>query len=683
MTLYNPASHPLPDLAAGELIAQMPIAEAIDGPLFDRQEACDHNDRVFAAWDAPLVWAHQKSQVKVSGKFRGQRAVHFAFEDRIPEDVWQKNWTLWYDHALLTRRHVPGDLLLTGTFALEEVATGMGSDNVEHIAPWAGIVARMQDLRRYYFLTLEYPNRVVLYRREDHQWVEVAWAQVYLDVFTAYRLTLRCRGSNFHAWIDDHFLFSATDYGYAGEGYCGARATCVAFVTDFTARMLSDTPLPGRPRAAEEPPSLPRPKVAADLDLSALGPLSKSPRHNASIKAGRFLPGIERPQLIVKCFDHPEGATHALVDLDGDVHWTANWPGGDRIHALPAGDRSSSELVVVGKELMRVDATTGRITKRAPLPEVPGRGRIAPGNGPLTQADLDGDGVVDTFFLTCGADSPHLFAVGHDLALRWYLQTPSGQGHGRHLSVCDVDGDGREEVLAGCAMIGPDGAIRWAQQEAIRRLGCPNGGHIDSSQAGWFDGPDATPTVHYQGSSSGHLVIDARDGTLLAVHPQGHAQGGEAGRVVPGTEGVQVVSSNRWGSYGVTAIYDGQGRRLSRLQPGFTCQHATPLNWTGDGIEHLLVCDGQGYRGIYDHRGRRLVDLDALIPFERDPFEQRYDRVNTQRGPLISDACDDILIRLNSRLRILSADRQFPPNTRIYTPNRRGNVSWPAWSDGD
>ena len=233
-------------------------------------------------------------------------------------------------------------------------------------------------------------------------------------------------------------------------------------------------------------------------------------------------------------------------------------------------------------------------------------------------------------------------------------------------------------------MIGSDGDIRWVQHEVIRRLGCPNGGHIDAAQAGYFHGPDGIPTVHYEGSSSGHLVVDAHDGTMLALHPQGHVQHGEAGRVVPGTEGVQVISSNRWGSYGVTGIYDGVGNRLSRFQPGFTCQCATPINWTGGACEHLLVCDGRGYRGIYDHEGHRLIDLDPLMPYDGDPFEQRFDRVNVKRAPLVDGPCDDLLIRLNSRIRILSADRPFTPGAgpgaQVYAPRRRGNVSWPSWT---
>lgn len=691
MLLFNPACHPFPNLSKTRPIALLPIDQAVDGPLFDRQTPCDHNDQLYADWDAPLVWHHQKSQVKSSTKFKGKRAIHFAFEDRVPKDVWDKNWTLWYDHALLWRRRCPADVLLTGSFAMEEVATGLGSDNVEKAGSWVGIVARMQDLRRYYFLTLEFPGRVVLYRRDDHQWLEVAHAQVHLDVFTEYRLTLQCKGSDFHAWINEHFLFAATDYGHPGGGYCGVRASCVGFITDFAIHHSDNhsdaikAPPPPDDQPAGPLQTLPTPIIAHDFDLTELGPLSKTPRHHATLRLLPASPSASS-RLLVKCFDHPEEATHAVVDMAGNVQWTIKLPGGDMIHLPPPGADGAQDIIVIGQEMTLLDAATGQIKHQASLPPLPPSQpgarpeHIAPGNGPHMLADLDGDGIADTFFLTCGAERRHLWAVDFGLNVRWYVRTPSGQGHGGHLAVCDVDKDGREEILAGCALISPDGEIRWVQEEIMRRLGCPNGGHIDSAQAGYFDGPDQPPTWHVQGSSSGHLVVNAATGKMLAVHPQGHVQSGTAGWVVPGDEAVQIISSNRWGSYGVTGIYSGQGRRLSRFQPGFTCQSASPINWTGTAPEHLLVCDGQGYRGIYSWRGERLFDLEPWIPYSSDPFSQRYDRVNTLNTPIVQPYADDLLIRIGNRIRVLTAERPVAAGNRAYTPRRQANISWPAWT---
>lgn len=704
-TAYEPVSHtidhhPLPDLGGGRLLAELPLDGAAEEGLFDRQVDCAANDRHFAAWDAPLVWHHQKSQLRISRKFRGRRALHFAFEERVPKDVWDKSWNLWYDHAFVLRERQPGDVLITGTVAVEEVATGLGADNVDHQRPWVGLVARMQDLRRYYFLAFEYPGRVVLYRREDHQWHEIASAQVHLDVWTPYRLTLRCHGSTFRAWCNDRYLFTATDYAFAEGGFCGVRATCTAFVTDFSIRALEVPAAARRPAPTCAP--LPAPTVVREFDLAELGTLAISPRHHANLSLGAIASASGEPQLLVrlhqptdetalaaasaaaghkvKTADPGDGRTHALVDLHGRTLWTGAFPRADLVHVLPPAADGHCDLVAVGSELYRIDGRTGAITARAPLPLAPDGRRVNGGNGPRALADLDGDGVVDTFFLTCGCNDPHLWAVDFDLRIRWYLRTPGGQGHGGHLTVCDVDGDGRDEISAGLALVSLEGCIRWTQDELARRLRCPNGHHIDQTEFGHFDGPDAPATIHCQSSSAGHLVLDALTGAMIAVHPQGHVQTGNAARIVPGLEGMQVISSNRWGSYGLTAVYDGQGRRLARFQPGFTCQYAHGLNWTGAGYEHLLVCDGQGYRGIYNHLGERLIDLDPLVPYgDADAHAQRFDRVNTIRGPFLGGLCDDLLIRIGTRIRLVSADRPAERGAPVYCPLRRGNASFPRW----
>ncbi len=654
--------------------AALPIAEAEEGPIFDRVNPHEHNDRAFAEWEAPLVWHHQESFLLVDRFFNGQKGLHFAFEQRIPEKVWQKGWHLWYDNAVVAREQPPADCVLTGTFALEELTAGFGGDNMEHVRPWTGIVARMRDLRRYYYLCLEYPNHVVLYRREDHQWLAVAMAQVHLDVWTAYTLQLEMRGANFRAFLDGHKLFTATDYAYA-DGWAGVRATCTSVVTEFSIESL-DTGF-ARPRdpAAAESGGLPEPRVIRDIDLSELGDLSKTVRHNASVQIGAFAGGSE-PQLLVDLHNSPDGATHALLTADGETIWKANLGKVGKLVPLGGEPGKPVELVALGSELAIIDGATGEVLRRADAPRSASGRRLAMGNRPRETADLDGVGQPRQFFMTVGANSNELWAFDADLTLRWRVETISGTGHGNHLSACDVDGDGREEVFAGCCLIDADGKILWSQEEVARRLKCPNGGHVDSSVMGFFAGQDQPPTVHMASSSAGHLVSDAGTGELIAVHPQGHVQSARAGRVVPGRQDVQVIAGCRWGSYGVMGIYAADGTRLGRFQPGFVCQNAQPVNWTGQDSELLLVCDGPGWRGLYDHTGRRLMELDSLVPYN-DAFEQRYYRVQAWRGRMFGgDPRDAIILRIRNKLRIIAPSGE-PPAGRPLRPRRRTTVSWP------
>ncbi len=654
----------------------LPIAEGETGPVFDRDKPNHVNDRAFADWEAPLVWHHQPSFLLVDDFYDGKRCLHFAFEKRVPADVWQKGWHLWYDNAVVHRQPV-ADGTLSGRLGYEETTFGYGGDNQDHVGAWTGIVARMRDMRSYYFLTLEYPDRVVLYRREDAQWTTLGWAKVHLDVWTEYDLALTMRGGMFDAYFQGEHLFTAADYTWR-SGWCGLRASCTSFVTHFeitpaerveATGAVDPTPPPG-------PATLPGPEVVRDLDLSEHGALSRTIRHNATVQPGRFAHG-DSTQLLVDLFDAPDDSTHVLIEPDGTVLWKASLPGVGRMLPTPPRDDGGCDFfAVTPDELLLVDGRSGEVRLRAEAPRSAAGRKPAAGNGPFITADLDGSGRRDHFFVTYGANSEDIVAIGPDLQVRWRVEAISGNGHGHHNSVCDVDGDGREEIFAGCLLLSADGETIWRQDEITRRLKVPNGGHVDSSVMGFFAGPDARPTLHMASSSAGHLVCDARTGELLAAHPQGHTQTIAAGRIVPDSDCVHAVSGNRWGNYGVTAIYEPMGTRVGRFQPGFVCQSAKPVNWLATGLEHLLVVDGPGWRGIYDHLGRRLIELDSLVPYD-DPFAQRYDRVQAFRAALRQgDPRDVVVLRVGNKLRLIAPAGE-PAEGATYRPVRRTNVSWP------
>lgn len=680
MSLYDPGDYPAPNAREAKTLATLPIQDVQDGYLFDRAEPNDDIDAAFKAWDAPLVWHHQPSQIKVDNKFRnGTRAVHFAFEERVPETVWQKGWHLWYDHALVLRKRMPRDMTLSATFGFEEVTTGYGSDNVDHQRPWVGLVARMQDLRRYYFLTLEYPNRMVLYKRHDKLWSVVGEAQVHLDVWVPYRLTWQLTGDCMRVWLDEAFLFTAHDSDYE-DGYAGIRATTTSFAYDLHFYQ-SPEQAALTPEIAPPPiPKLPKATVARSFDLAELGELSKGIRFHATMVSSHFATAAGEPQLLVKLWNRSDDINYALVDLHGQTIWTAAIPGADRmIPTRPLDDGCTDIIAVANHTLYRVCGKTGGILKTVVAPVAPDGREIRAGNGPTATADLDGDGQREAFFLTCGADQRHVWAYNDALEELWYANVPSGLGHGGHLVACDVDGDGNEEVAAGACLLSSTGEIIWQQDEVIRRLLCPNGGHIDSMIIGFFDGPDAPPTIHCASSSAGHIVLNARTGALLAAHPQGHAQSAGGGSVIPNTHGVQAWSVNRWSCYGVAGIYAGQSKRLRRLQAGFTYQNMVAVNWDGSGLEYLLVADARDYRGLYDHLGRRVLDLESFVP-GWDVHERRHDRLNVMVAPLLGGGCDNILLRVGTEIVILAPAITFEAGQRIFTPYRRDRVSWPRWT---
>lgn len=658
----------------------LPIESAEEGYVLCPVEPCPANDERFADWSAPFVWRHARSLMRVDSRFQGQKALHFCFEIRTPEDVWMTGWHLWYDAAIVTTDDVPADATCQASVAFEEVTTGYGSDNNVHVRPWVGLVARMQDVRQYYFLCLEYPDALTLYRREDDQWLVVARRQVEVNVWTPYTLRLDMRDAMFTAWLDGQRMFTATDYAYS-TGQAGLRASCTSFAWDVS--IQADPPaaqahieLCNR-RAndlAEARGALPEPELWKTLELDELGKVT-------DVRFAHWT-GPGRPMTCLLALDgRADGATHAVTDLDGKVLWLAELPGLRRWIATEPRDDGHQDIFGFTKtELVLADGRTGEVLARRPLDSLPTPPAKPMSFLPSDPVDLRGSGARDGFLLIEGANDRHLWAVDGELNPLWVVETPSGLGHGSHVSCCDVDGDGREEVFAGGVLVDGDGRIVWRQEHLLSRLLAPNAGHVDSSQMGYLAGPDAAPTVHMQSSSGGHVVADARTGNLLASHPQGHVQGGCGGAFVPGEPGVQVAAANRWGNYGLLGVYAGAGRRLGRFQPDYECDHPVAVNWTADGSELILIAGEPRAVGLYDAAGRRVVDLASLCPTD-ERFVLRGKQGTRSAARLTDDPRDVVILRGHNRMHLIRPAGPLPARDRHYTPVRRWDVSWPAWTD--
>ncbi len=631
----------------------LPIEQLEEGLILCPVEPSPANNALCKDWEAPFTWPHIRSLMHVNHKYGGRKAVWFALNDRPQEEVWNTGWHLWYDKAIISREAVPEDLTIKTTVAFEEVTTGYGSDNNVHVNPWIGIVARMQDLRRYYFLCLEYPNALTLYRREDNYWLPIGRQQVALEVWTPYDLELRMKGSRFEALLNGKTIFNANDYAYT-SGKAGLRVNCTSILLDF--EMHADESAVNsfnigmnrkETERMEAAATLPKPAVVQEIDLSEYG-------DKPVVRFGSFV-SPERQMLITP--SRKDASTLTLRSLEGEILWKSDVPGFGRFEIT--GQRADGCCDIYGytKEAFVVlDGKTGKVKKQRMLADFPHPPRKAPGFTPDVMADLRGTGGKNDFVLTEGTDLRHLWALTEDLDDIWDVEMASGGGHGSQVCACDINGDGLDEVCGGATLVSAQGEILWKQQEVVERLRCPNGGHVDSAQMGFFMGPDEIPTVHMQSSSAGSLVVNALTGEMIAAHPQGHVQGGSVGKVVPGVPGMQIMACCRWGNYGLTAIYDGLGRLLSRFQPDYASDNVRAINWSGDEVRHILI-GGSSYRtGIYDWQGRCLIDLSQYTGKEI-PHTLRNGHAQCIAVPLAQYSPNDsIVIRVLSKMLILAGE---------------------------
>ncbi|RAW17051.1 hypothetical protein DC345_08090 [Paenibacillus taichungensis] len=165
----------------------------------------------------------------------------------------------------------------------------------------------------------------------------------------------------------------------------------------------------------------------------------------------------------------------SAYDLDGTLMWQvgtpdpdAGGPGSD----YPAqivdwdGDGNNEVLCVMNKQLLILDGRTGVIKKRHELPEEQAHDCII-------LANLSGD--QHTMDILLKDRYKTLWALDNDFNLLW-----KHEGNIGHFPwVYDIDGDGKDEVMAGYDMLDHDGTLLWSCQNLDDHADCIWFGDVD------------------------------------------------------------------------------------------------------------------------------------------------------------------------------------------------------------
>ena len=340
----------------------------------------------------------------------------------------------------------------------------------------------------------------------------------------------------------------------------------------------------------------------------SLGPNIRAGAHYTQFQVADY-DGDGKAELIVKTAD---GTRDAAGKVIGDA--AANWvsDGGEIEQTDKTGARQTEDgklmaglagRILKGPEYLSLfDGATGCVldtiaypSPRGPDGDNPTRDELKArwGDGYANRADrfLAGTAWLD------GKRPSAIFARGYyarttvaavdvkngKLVKRWYFDSeapgmPKGfSGQGNHqLSVADVDGDGRHEILYGAMAIDDDGKPLWSTGM----------GHGDAMHVGDLD--PARPGlekfgVHEVMSMSknvGAAMLDAKTGEVLWTTPAEHDTGrgvvGDIDPRFPGTEAWATNSPN---------LYDARGKVIAAAHPR---QVNFMVWWDGDLLRELL-----------------------------------------------------------------------------------------------
>jgi outer membrane protein assembly factor BamB len=291
--------------------------------------------------------------------------------------------------------------------------------------------------------------------------------------------------------------------------------------------------------------------------------------------------------------------------LDGSVLW---WWGNPearntiwhdvacQIHDLK-GDGRNEVVVAADRRVVVLDGATGKELREFEIP--------AGASDCLTFCNLSGaDRAADMLVKT---RYTQIWAYDVSGKLLWTIEKPGGYRTAHQPFPIDLEGDGRDEVIAGFAALNHDGSLRW-------RL--PNtgvaGGHADAIRL--FQDGDRPEEKRLLVTHCGGNRMDMLDGngryvwSVTGLHFES-VFFGQLDKRLPGREIVVDICHTPWGQQPLLVL-DENGKLLGRYTTMRSRQHRL-IDWFGDGED--LVFLGQA-RALLDGRGNMRVRFQTPMP---------------------------------------------------------------------
>lgn len=255
------------------------------------------------------------------------------------------------------------------------------------------------------------------------------------------------------------------------------------------------------------------------------------------------------------------------------------------------------------------------------------------------------------------------------LVKRWYFDSsapdaPKGSGgQGNHqLSVADVDGDGRHEIIYGAMTLDDDGKVLW-------NTGM---GHGDAMHVSAFD-PNQTGLQRWgvhenmkMSGNAGSALLDARTGEVIFKVPADKDTGrGTAGDIDPRFPGAEFWGSNS------DNLYDLKGNVISDKRPR---QLNFMVWWDGDLLREIL--DGNKIYKWDWEAGESRVLLEAAGATSNNGTKA----TPALSGDIFGDWREEVILRAedNRSLRIYSTSipTTYKFTTLMHDPQYRAAIAW-------
>ncbi len=210
-----------------------------------------------------------------------------------------------------------------------------------------------------------------------------------------------------------------------------------------------------------------------------------------------------------------------------------------------------------------------------------------------------------------------IWAYNQQGELLWHVQDPGGYRTAHQPRPMDIDGDGRDEIMAGYAMLNHDGTVRWVYQSDVVDL---RRGHLDCARVFRKAASPEDFRIVATCCGANNIVMLDGNGTVIWEIPGHHFESIEVGHIIPEHAAPQILVDIDHQPKGQSPLWiiGPEGELLGQLNTDYSRHHRL-LDWTGDGYDEILVA---GSKGIYRADGTCIATLATPdLPETGEPYE--------------------------------------------------------------
>ncbi len=327
-----------------------------------------------------------------------------------------------------------------------------------------------------------------------------------------------------------------------------------------------------------------------------------------------------------------------------------------QVHDLD-GD-GAREVIFISKNWINIlEGNSGKLSRRVKLPRIMETMSLQFG-------DFLGTGRDNCVLISDNKSG--LVLLNEKLQLLWEVEIDGGS----QPLIYDLDGDGSDEVMAGYSVFNHEGKLLFNSGEFVGDQ-C-NGVTLTEL----VEGEERTPCLLYAAGDWGMMYVDY-EGHVLKQNIMGHVKYLSVADFDMETTGLEVVSSNGWGSDGLIHISDASGTPRELFTTSTGISRCVPVNWKGDGEEFFVISADSLSGGMFDKYG----ELSVKFPSDGHPATCYH------VADLTGDTRDEVLVWNSETLWIYTQDDN-PRMGHTYNPDRfpfynhslnQMNLSLPGW----